>query len=124
MKYKRKDYMELLDTGMSYAEVAKKCGVTRQNVYASVRQYGRRCNASEEGRRKYIKGVENQVVYVGVADYLIDHDMSVAALARKCSVSPSVMLRLMKGEQELKKHHIDTIIAVTGLSYERLFKED
>lgn len=119
---RREIYLKLLDDGLSYADIAEKCGVSRQTVYASVMRYERRNKPKYS--KSYIKGVENQVVYVGVADYLLDHDMSVTALARKCSVSPAVMLRLMKGEQELKKHHIDAIIAVTGLSYERLFKED
>lgn len=122
MKHKRKDYMEMLETGMSYAEVAKECGVTRQNVYASVKQYSRRCNASEERHRRYIKGIENQVIFVGLADYLIDNDMTVTAFARKCHITPAVMLKLMRGAQELRKCHIDAILEASGLPYEELFR--
>jgi len=120
---KRKIYMEMLDQGMSYAEIAQKCGVTRQNVYSSVKQYGRRCNASVERKKRYVKGIENQVIYVGIADYLLDHDLTVTGFSRNCGIEPAAMLKMLRGDQELRKHHIDAILETTGCTYETLFKE-
>lgn len=120
---KRKIYMEMLDQGMSYSEIARKCGVTRQNVYSSVKQYGRRCNAPVERKKRYIKGIEKQVIYVGLADYLLDNDLTVTGLSRKCGIDPQTMLRMLRGDQELRKHHIDAILGTTGCTYETLFKE-
>ena len=118
---RRKIYLALIEKGLSCEEVAKQCGVTKQAVYQSVRQYERKSKPQHE--KSYVKGVENQVIYMGIADYLLDHDMSVSGLANKCGISPSCMLRLMKGETELKKKQIDAIIKVTRRPYEKLFAE-
>ena len=118
---RRKIYLALIDIGLSYEEVAKHCGVTRQAVYQSVRQYERKSKPQHE--KTYRKGIENQVIYMGIADYLLDNDMSVSSFASKCGISPSCMLRLMKGETELKKKQIDAIIKVTRRPYEKLFAE-
>lgn len=123
MKASKERYLELRNQGYGFNEIAKICGVSRQAVYASVNDYHRR---PKRGKRNkpYITGIENQVIYVNIADYLIDNDLSVSALACKCGVYPYTMLKAMRGEMELRKSSIDALIKVTGLTYENLFKED
>ncbi len=118
---RRKIYLSLLEKGLSCDEIAKQCGVSKQAVYQSIRRYERKNKPQHE--KTYIKGIENQVIFMGVADYLLDHDMSVSGLARKCGISPSCMLKLMSGQTELKKSQIDAIIRATKWPYAKLFTE-
>lgn len=118
---RRKIYIALLEKGFSYKEIAQQCGVSKQAVYQSIERYERKSKPQHE--KTYIKGIENQVIYMGIADYLLDHDMSVSGFANKCGISPACMLKLMSGQTDLKKKQIDAIIKVTRLPYEKLFAE-
>lgn len=62
--------------------------------------------------------------YPAIEKYMIMHNLSLREFSRKCGIPNSVMCRFLQGKTDIRKSNIDKILAETGMSYEKLFKEE
>lgn len=106
----------MFEQGMTYAEIGRAVGVSRQRVYQLI-----------GGNRKYyIKITKEGCVYDGIREWMNKNKVSRADLVRKvygfyCPDRYAVISKALKGV-DTHKHIIDGILRATGLTYEEAFK--
>ena len=104
----------LTEDQMSYAEVARKLGVSRQAVHQCVRY-------KRKGHFHTID--ETRCIYKGLRDWMNQNEVNITALSLMCKMEQCypTMLRYLSGASEIKKSAIDKILKATGLTYEQAF---
>lgn len=110
-------YQAERDKGLTYREIAKKYGVSYQNV----------CQACSRFNPKQFRfHGETAVIYPNLRKWMNDNKISIAELVRRLGLSPvsnniTTVSSILKGGSHLRKHQIDNLISVTGMTYEELF---
>ena len=104
------DYKELYDDGMSYQEVAKHFGVTRQAVFSSLQ----RGPSLGLGRPPVY-----DTVFPGLNQWIAENHTNIYAMERKSGVC----LRAALKRGNMNKRAIDAVLRVTGLTYEEAFAQ-
>ena len=98
--------------GMSYREIAEKYGVTYQSVHAT-------CTSVSGEYKKLIS--RNGCIYPNLRAWLNQDrqrsDRFFQAM-RGCCIR-----EILKGSQMPKKNVIDKMLAITGMTYEEMFRE-
>lgn len=110
------EYLALRDKGMTYDEIAKLYGISRQAVCQTIRRF-------TNGPKLAPSSIAtiNDIKYVGLANWMMTNNVSLGELERRCGG--------IRFHHSLIQHHepgkrlIDIILAVTGLTYEECFKE-
>lgn len=116
----KKAEMKLLaEKGLNYREIGEQLGISRQYVAQCLGKAG----------AGYFRGLKkDECIYEGLRLWMTRNHVSRNELMRKMGLCPctgnSTRIReLLSGKTELKKHHIDKLIGITGMSYEALFVE-
>lgn len=112
-------YYEELQSGMSYAEVAEKHGVSKQNIYQAVGKH----------KPTVFREITNkQCIYPNLRAWINDNKITRAEFSRRMwgNSYPGGSRRIKEyfsGKCDPPKKTIDRMIEVTGLPYEILFKK-
>lgn len=107
------------DAGMTYKQIAEKHGVSTQYVGTVVGKY----NPS------YFKVVtEKGCIYPNLRKWMNDNKISASELVRRMYLEPlpeniNRLRNVMRGGGNPRKDYIDRMIAATGMTYQKLFKE-
>lgn len=104
--------MKCLEDGMSYAEIAREFGVSRQCVHQRVYKYNN------------FKVKETTCVYNGLRNWMNQHHVRVSKLILMLdddSPHRQTMYGYLNGKHDMPKSAIDAILKVTGLTYEQAF---
>lgn len=115
MKIRKEKMIELRKQGMTYEEIAKEVGTSRQRVYQII-------GGSHRRNKAY---TEEYCVYTGLRNWLNEHDVGVAQLVRSMygEYHPTLFERVksvMRG-RDCRKSIIDRVLMATGLTYEQAF---
>lgn len=110
--------LEDRERGMTYEEIGKKHGVSRQRV-------GQICGKWNKYCFKVIK--KDGCVYVNLRDWMNTNSISRAELMRRMGYDPSGenlsnLRAVLRGNHNPRKEYIDKLIEATGLSYDELFE--
>ena len=109
----------LTEDQLTYAEIARKLGVSRQAVHQLVNR-----------KYKFTPITETQCIYKGLRNWLNANHIKIRTLARICydcdylNSFAQILYHQLNGERELKKSSIDKILAVTELTYEQAFGKE
>lgn len=116
----KKTEMKLLaEKGLNYREIGEQLGVSRQYVAQCLGKVG----------AGYFRGLnKDECIYEGLRLWMTRNHVSRKELMRKmglfpCTGNSNRVRALLSGKIELKKHHIDKLIGITGMNYEALFGE-
>lgn len=104
--------MEMYDNGVSLTDIAKQFDVSRQCVHQAVNKY------------KQFKVKETACVYSGLRNWMNANHIRISQLCKmdEFNGKKAYTLRLyFKGSSEMPKSVIDTILRITGLTYEEAF---
>lgn len=107
---------EMRNKGMTYDEIAKKIGISRQQVWYSAKVGGFAGTSSKE----------NKVIYKGIQEWLIKHKMSLHDFCIKCGEyfgCNSRTWRFLIGDHKGNIFIIKKILDVCGLTFEEAFGE-
>lgn len=115
MKIRKERMIELRKQGMTYEEIAKEVGMSRQRVYQII----------GGNYRRHRKFKEDEIVYAGLRNWMNEHDMGWAQLVRSIYgyYHPELYVRVksvMSGKN-CRKDYIDRVLFATGLTYEQAF---
>lgn len=113
-------YMAERDAGLTYAEIAAKCGVTAQCVAQSCARYG-------AGHFKPY--TMDEVVYPNLRKWLNDNKVTRREFIRRMgnvagANQQSQLSAIFRGDRFPIKKTMDKFIKITGLTYEQLFATD
>lgn len=114
------EMIKLKQEGVSYREIGKMFGVSRQRVAQII----------GEQNISYFKEVtEKQCVFNGIRDYMNNTQTSLTELIKKCGFNyhprTSTKYRYwLNGKNEMKMSAINSLLKVTGLTYEEAFRRD
>jgi transcriptional regulator with XRE-family HTH domain len=111
--------LEDRDTGLRYADIARKHGVSRQYVSAI-------CGRYNPSRFRFI--TETGCAYPNLRQWMNENKVSLFELLRRMgfevhSANSERLRSYMTGRAEPRKPYIDKLIAVTGMPYEMLFDD-
>lgn len=95
--------------GCTYQEIGERFGLRKQAVHQSLAHPTRRVSCPEN------------IAYPGLARWMTENGVARRALAERCGMADSNMSSLLLGRTNPTKKYIDSILAVTGLSYEEAF---
>lgn len=70
------------------------------------------------------KRTEIVPVYKGIAKWMTENDVSCYKFSALCGLEHNNMMNILKGKHNPSKYTIDSILDVTGLTYENAFGED
>ena len=74
--------------------------------------------------KKRFYDVSGRYIYRGIALWMQRTQTTLGALAEQTGISDTALLRILKGYTPSPgKHAIDTLLAVTGLTYEEAFRQ-
>jgi len=113
-------YASMREQGMTYREIAEKCGCSYQNVAMSL---------AKRNVNHFRHITESGCVYPVLRNWMNENRICVDELLRRIhghnvgGHTHSRWSELLKGRTELKKHDIDSLLRVTGMTYEELFGE-
>ena len=62
--------------------------------------------------------------FPNIEKYISESNMSLREFSKRCGIPVSTMSRIVNGKVDVQKSNIDKILKVTGMSYEKCFKED
>lgn len=111
MSKKAREVCAMRDRGMTYEEIGKELGMTRQGA------------AWLAGPRNGVRmATLHQIKYIGLRNWMIENKVTVKALSKMCYNSH--IGEVIKGNAGVKKDHIDAILKITGLTYEECFREE
>lgn len=116
---KYKLYREERKKGLTYQQIADKYGVTKQTICCACRVYNPNLFQPVSAKR---------CIYVNLRTWMNKHKVGIAELTRRMGFigASSDAVRtsnLLKGKFFPRKPHIDKLIEITGLTYEKLFEE-
>lgn len=100
------------DEGMTFEQIGRVFGISRQAAHEAMYCVGDRFQLSK---------VE-MVKYVGLREWMIKNRVSFSKLNKLCGVT--TIRNSLLGSFDLRKKTIDAILTVTGMTYEECFKED
>ena len=106
----------LLEDDMNYSEIARKLNVSRQAVHQAVTRYK---------NKTFVK--PTTCVYPGLRNWMNANRVKVSAFIRLCDSSGKsdrTIRYYLNGEKDMRKSTIDTILKVTGLTYEQAFGDN
>ena len=108
------------EKGMTYAEIAKKYGVSRQAVQFA-------CCKSDDS--KFRGWTEERCIYPNLRKWLNDNRVSLFEFIRRMDLVPCYKTSgrfgcYFKGRCYPRKDVIDKMLEVTGLTYEQLWEVD
>ena len=115
---KYEQYLALREDGLTYAEIAKTCGCSYQNVAQRL---------SKENKVIFRGIVKEQVVFDGLRKWMNENKVSIRELFRRINgknvvgVSSECFRERLSGKTQFRMNEINKIVSVTGLSYEALF---
>lgn len=106
------------DKGLTYQEIADKYGVSKSNVQKA-------CAEFNPSYFKFHK--EKTIIYPTLRKWMNDKKISISELVRRlgyecCARTRCSIARVLSGVGNPRKELIDKLIAVTGMTYEELFK--
>lgn len=106
------------DKGLTYQQIADKYGVTRQNVGIACAKYN---------PNKFRFQSEDKVIYPNLRNWMNTNKVGVSELLRRMRMSPgtgnhSMMRAVLRGKSNPRKALVDTLLSVTGMTYEELFE--
>jgi predicted transcriptional regulator len=109
-------YIADRNSGMAYQDIADKYGVSRQCVQQAC---ARECKA----KFRY----NHSCIYPALKEWINENQVTTAELLRQLDMvrhqnNYDRIHKLLTGKQELKKHHIDKLLKMTGMTYEELFR--
>ena len=111
-------YEDMRADGMTYQEIAKACGCSRQNVSQTLARYR---------VSRFRAFTKDRCCWDGLREWLNDNRISLQELIRRRygrnhtgSIADTIR-RQLNGERPLKKTDIDFFRELTGLTYEQLF---
>lgn len=118
--YKYEMYRRERERGLTYAEIAQKYGVSRQNVCMA-------CCKSNPARFQY-HGKE-KIIYPNLRNWMNNNKISMNEMLRRLGLGVSYKnaQRLrgnFGGKTQPRKLTIDKLIEITGMPYEQLFMTD
>ena len=108
------------EKGLTYQEIADKYGVSKQCIYM----------ACGKGNPTYFQPfTQKRCVYPNLRNWINDNKICAAELIRRLGYeytgrTASWIRTILAGKGNIKKTLIDKLIALTGMTYEELFKED
>lgn len=112
---KWQEYAELRAEGLTYREIADRCGCSLQNVNAMLAK-------RQESRFRPLG--KDRVVYDGLRNWMNENHMTVSEMVRQfyghSSTNRWKMDAMLRGES-LRKKDIDFFRNLTGMTYEQLF---
>lgn len=116
--YSRDEMLSDRASGMTYAEIGKKHGISRQRV-------GQICGKWNKYCFRVIK--EDGCIYVNLRNWMNKNSISRSELVRKMGMEPTgeTMARIrsyLSGTNNPSKVYIDRLIEATGMPYEVLFE--
>lgn len=115
-----REMIKLKQDGLTYREIAKMFGVSHQRVAQII----------GEQNVSYFKEVtEKQCVFKGIRDYMNNTQTSLTALIKKCGFNyhaetANKYRYWLNGTNEMKMSAINSLLEVTGLTYEEAFRRD
>lgn len=110
---KRGDMIRTMhEKGFTYEEIGQLLGISKQAAHNAAVRIVKGFNATS---------VE-KVKYTGLRNWMMSNQVSVSELSNRCGYAK--MYASIVGESEPSKKYIDSILAVTGLTYEQCFKEE
>lgn len=99
--------------GRKYQSLANELGVSRQRIH----------QICKRPPRVFVR--EHQCIYPGLRKALNDGRINITKLAVICECSRYQVSHVLEGKtKRISKNMIDKLIALTGMTYEELFKED
>lgn len=107
---------EMRNKGMTYDEIAKEIGISRQQVWYSAKIGGFAGNSSKA----------NKVIYKGIQEWLIKHKMSLHDFCIKSGEDfgcNSKTWRFLTGDNKGNIFMIKKVLDVCGLTFEEAFGE-
>lgn len=115
---KYETYRKERELGMTYEEIARKHGVTKQYIHQVV----------AAGGGKGMRVVrEKDCIYPAWRRWMNEHMMTKSALLRQMGMYPAgenirKLSGYMVGRGTVRKDYIDKLLQVTGMRYEDLFR--
>lgn len=115
---RKERFAPLRAEGLSYREIAERCGCSVQNVQQVL---GRR------NKRHFHPFSEKQVIYEGLRKWLNDNQISVSELIRQKygyrngGNSHYYMTDRLSGKVKMNMDYIEFFLKLTGKTYEELF---
>ena len=110
----------LREKGLTYKEIAKELGISRQAVAQVL---------SKEQKSYFRPWTADRCPYVGLRNWLNENQIVMAELLRRLGFAPESALHYryrdyLSGRTELRKHTIDKLLEITGLTYEEAFRQE
>lgn len=109
---------EMREKGMTYDEISKEIGITRQQVWYTAKAGGIAGLNSIEKSKK--------VIYKGVQEWLIEHNMKLHDFCIKCGEdfgSNSRTWKFLTGDHKGDFYMIKNILSATNMTFEEAFGE-
>lgn len=118
-----KEILALRKQGLTYEDIAKRFGLSRQRIDQICRR---------DPNRPYSRKIsEKECVYPNLRKWMTENGVSRSELIRRMGLDYSIeyfvmrLSRCMKDEEDPKKWFIDKMLEVTGMTYEQMFyRED
>lgn len=114
---KKELYKAARDAGETYDAIAKRFGVSRQAVWSGL----------HKKRKPWQDITLAECVYPNLRSWMNENRVSVPELSERVNGDRDNGANVRKwiaGHTNPNKKNIDKLLAVTGLTYERLFEED
>lgn len=113
MDDRRKAIQVMHNGGMTFDEIGKVLGLSRQRVHQIV-------NQKPKGGKPFHTTAIEKIPYVGLREWLIENRCSISELSRRCGDK-----RLdLSGKHSVKVDIASRILQVTGLGFDECFRRD
>lgn len=112
---KRADIIRKLhdEKGMTYEEIGRLYGMSKQAAHQAAHP--------SEGDHFHESAIL-KIRYVGLREWMLENRVSITMLEQRCGRTK--LHHSLSGNCEPRKGTIDRILSVTGLTYEKCFKEE
>lgn len=114
------EYRQYRDEGLTYREIAEKCGVSPQAVAQAIE--------NREGRHLFRPVKKSVCCYEGLRNWMNQHEVCVSELCRRMGTSAygsyGGFRESLKKYGVLRMKDIDKLIEITGIPYRLLFHYD
>lgn len=115
LEEKKKQILIMRDNGMTYNEIGRRLGVSRQRVHQIAT--GRKSKPAVKGTsREAVK----RIPYVGLREWMLANNVTMTELARWCGLRGIAL----NGNKKLRMATAEKILKVTGLEFEECFRRD
>lgn len=121
-----KEMYDLWCEGLTYREIAEKCGCSYQCVWEKVVNYREKIETGRRGHKFFC----NEIKWQGLYDWFVEHEFeSITSLCKKCfgngSANHGRMKSLLTGDRTafFNIDQIKKICDVIGKPFEEVFKE-